>query len=303
MKWFHIRPLLLYACIFFFLPPFKFALMFLPGFFFSSIIQFVSFSAFLLLSTPLVSSARLILRRSSLLCLSLSLEGEQECCVVTRKSSIWVERDEWCCLVKFNTYLDYPYRFCVVWDVVKFSLLVPLIHILWLKIPWVIFTGQNMVLNRPIGSVLDYEWLWIMAMSHFGWKLSWTILTESVWNQGELSHSVCSRKLVIYSVWLLWLISQHTHTLFLHAHTPPFPRLNRGVHGAVCKAAHFLSVHSLSCTWMRKSNGPGCIIPMVTMETNPHLLLCLERERKGEGERQERWGELLRHVWISLSSG
>lgn len=33
------------------------------------------------------------------------------CRAVTRKSSIWVERDEWCCMVKFNTYLDYSYRF------------------------------------------------------------------------------------------------------------------------------------------------------------------------------------------------
>lgn len=40
----------------------------------------------------------------------------------------------WGSLVKFNTYLDYSYRFSAAWDVATFSLLVPLIHILWLTI-------------------------------------------------------------------------------------------------------------------------------------------------------------------------
>lgn len=152
MKWFHIQPLLLCVLLLFFIFSSP-ALMFLPQFaviillfFFCLCFIFHAPSPFFLsiLTVPLYLISLLALCLS----LSLSLEGDQECRVVTRKSSIWVERDEWCRMVKFNTYLDYSYRFCVVWDVVPFSLLVPLIHILWLNI--LIFTGQNMVLKCPI---------------------------------------------------------------------------------------------------------------------------------------------------------
>lgn len=60
--------------------------------------------------------------------------GKQECHVVMRKSRIWFERDGWCYMVKFITYYEHSYRIRVVWDVVVFVLLVPLIHILWLNI-------------------------------------------------------------------------------------------------------------------------------------------------------------------------
>ncbi len=117
------------------------------------------FSAFLLLSTLLASCA---LYSASLLTLCLWRESRN---VVRWRGSLafWAERDEWCCMLEFNTYLCYSYRFSVVWDVVSFSLLVPLIHILWSNI--LIFTGQNVGIKCPIGPSAR---LCIMAVSHFG---------------------------------------------------------------------------------------------------------------------------------------
>lgn len=136
------------------------------------------------------------------------------------------------CVVKFNTYLDYSYRFSAVWVVVTFSLLGPLMHILCFYIHWVISTGLNTVLKCPIRYG---TWPWIMAVSHFGRKIE----NNSSWSRVEIKESLfilpakhchrvfkanlwhaysgCSKK-------TLSTRASFTHT---HTHVLCFPRVKR----------------------------------------------------------------------------
>lgn len=109
MKWFHIQPLLLCALFF---PPcahvFCLSLPSLSLIFFFFLVSILSVIMLLSpLSTPPAPRALVFSIPPRSPPVRLSLEGGQECRAVMRKSSIWFERDEWCCMVKFNTYLDY----------------------------------------------------------------------------------------------------------------------------------------------------------------------------------------------------
>ena len=133
---FHIRPLTFCTSAFFLL--FLFVLV-LPDF--TVIILDFYFSSapspFPCFSSPVSSSGLLcspILHLSSLPVCLPSRGGAGMSCGDEEVGHLGRERDEWGCMVKSNTHLNYSYRFRVVWDVVTFSLLVPLIHILWLNI-------------------------------------------------------------------------------------------------------------------------------------------------------------------------
>lgn len=142
MKRFHINPLVLpassllrrscscltYCCSLPFSPLSSFCV--LPFSPLSSLcfLPFSPLSSFCFLRFPSPVSPSLVTQYPSSVCVALSLEGEQECRAVT-SLAFGLRKNEWRCMVRFNTYLDYLYRFCVVWDVVAFSLLVPLIHL------------------------------------------------------------------------------------------------------------------------------------------------------------------------------
>lgn len=188
------------VCVLFFQ---SFCLSFLP---LSLISIFSSLSLRLLLSLLFFScqlfQCALLLYSESLLTLCLSFSWESRTAVWWWGSRAFGLREmNGCCMVKFNTYFDYSYRFRVVWDVVAFALLVPLIHILWLNILWVIFVTQKMVLKHPIWYT---TWLWIYGYESLWLKnrklsfyFSWNCVLQNC-NQRKHSHS-------FWKIILLWL--------------------------------------------------------------------------------------------------
>lgn len=142
---------------------------------------------------------------------------------------------------------------------------------------------------------MNYGWesFWLKNRK-LTFYFNWNHVLQN-WNKRKHTHS-------FWNVISLWLQQQTSHTFsaavmnnqsthFVHAHIlcsfglKHTRKLLIVKFTALCKAAHSLSELSLSCTWMRNSTAQVVLNRRVTMETNPHLLLCLERERKGGSER------------------
>lgn len=204
----------------------------------------------------LLSSALLVCLYS--LSDSLNVESGPECRVVT-SLAFSLRKNEWCCMVRFNTYLSYLNRFRVVWDVVTFSLLVPVIHTLWLNM--LIFTGLNMVLKCPIRyNIL----LWIIVLSQW---------VRHYFNSFPPNILSCDSNIKLVK-WFLCLKSVNAHFFSLSSdkktHTQELFLIT--VFFVCVRLQISLSELSVGRTWKRN--------PTVTMETSPHLLLCSEGGRK-----------------------